>query len=164
MRGRICPSDQSKVTEAIALGHIGRHQIRLGDCRETALAHGRQALAGRGDLGHQRPGLHLAQLDYIRHHLGRYGQAIDLVHETDDRFHEVTSLTDLGETHHAAADPGTAPHAWTQALTITDEISLLSTAPLCAKILHSLDRHPDDAFTSPARNGQPFVYLGMTPV
>jgi len=110
MRGRIFPSDQSKVTEAIAPDHIGRYQIRLGDCQETALAHGRQTLALVEEIWDISGQVYTRRsLDYIHHHLGRYGQAIDLVHETDDRFHEVTSLTDLGETHHAAADPGAAP-------------------------------------------------------
>ncbi|MEW2574436.1 BTAD domain-containing putative transcriptional regulator [Streptomyces sp. NPDC047070] len=146
--------------QAIALDDIDRYHVRLGDHRQTALSYGRQALALVEEIGDINGQAYTwSSLSYIHHHLGQYGQAIDshrqaidLYRKTDDRYHEATSLTDLGDTHHAAADPTAALYAWTQALAITDEISLPGTAPLRAKILHNLDRHPADVPPSPENN------------
>ncbi|MGW6011795.1 BTAD domain-containing putative transcriptional regulator [Streptomyces sp. NPDC055210] len=136
--------------QAIALDDIGRYHVRLGDHRQAALSYSWQALALVEEIGNINGQAYTwSSLGYIHHHLGQYGhaidshrQAIDLYRKTDDRYHEATSLTDLGDTHHAAADPAAAHYAWTQALAITDEISLPGTAPLRAKILHNLNRHP----------------------
>ncbi|GHI10221.1 hypothetical protein AQI88_39500 [Streptomyces cellostaticus] len=138
----------NRLGQAGALDHIGRNLVRLGDDRSAALSYSLRALAlveEIGDLNGQARTWR--SLGYIHHHLGRYGhaidcyrQAVDLVRKTDDRYHEATSLADLGDTHHAAAHPDAAHHAWTQALAITDEIGLPGTAPLRARLLHNLDR------------------------
>ncbi|MER5435554.1 BTAD domain-containing putative transcriptional regulator [Streptomyces sp. NPDC002588] len=137
----------NRLGQADALNHIGRNLVRLGDHRHRALSCSRRALAlveEIGDLNGQARAWR--SLGYIHHHLGQYGQAIDcyghaidLVRKTDDRYHEATGLADLGDTHHAAADPTAAHHAWTQALAITDEIGLPDTAPLRTKLLSHLD-------------------------
>ena len=157
---------RNRLGQAVALDHIGRYQVRLGDHARTALGHSRQALALVEEIGDLNGQAYTwGSFGYIHQHLGEYEQAvecyrqaIDLFHKTDDRFHEATSLADLGDTHHAAADPDAARDAWIEALTIIDEISLLGTAPLRAKILRSLDalpsHHPhgstDDATALPA--------------
>ncbi|MER7466837.1 BTAD domain-containing putative transcriptional regulator [Streptomyces sp. NPDC097981] len=135
----------NRLGQAGALDHIGRNLVRLGDGRSTALSYSLQALALVEEIrdlnGQART---WRSLGYIHHHLGRYEHAIDcyrhavdLVRKTDDRFHEATSLADLGDTHHAAAHPDAAHHAWTQALAITDDIGLPDTAPLRAKLLQN---------------------------
>ncbi|MGW0584977.1 ATP-binding protein, partial [Streptomyces sp. NPDC002920] len=149
--------------QADALTHIGRYSVRLGDHRQAALSCSRQALALVEEIGDiDGQAYTWRSLGYIHHHLGQYPQAIDchrqaidLYRKTDNRYHEAICLTEFGDTHHAAADPTAAHHAWTQALTITDEISLLGTAPLRAKLLHNLDRYPADAPPSPANTPGP---------
>ena len=138
----------NQLGQAVALNHIGRYRVRLGEHRQAALVHSRQALALVEEIQDVNgQACTWGSLGHIHHHLGQYGravdcyrQAVDLFQETEDRYHEATSLTDLGDTHCAAADPSAAHHAWTRALTITNEISLLDTAPLRAKLLDRLDR------------------------
>jgi len=83
-----------------------------------------------------------------------YRQAIDLLREAGDRYHEATSLADLGDTQHTAASPTAAHEAWNQALTIFNELAHPKAAPLRAKLLHNLDRYPADVPLAPlAENG-----------
>ncbi|MFJ9376433.1 tetratricopeptide repeat protein [Streptomyces sp. NPDC101455] len=158
----------NRLGQAVALDHIGRYQVRLGEQAQTALAHSRQALALVEEIGDLNGQAYTwGSFGYIHRHLGEYGQAvecyrqaIDLFHKTDDRFHEATSLADLGDTHRAAADSDAARDARIEALTIIDEISLLGTAPLRAKILRSLDALPSHRR---AGTGSPVTAAPTTP-
>src|SRR5262249_37814425 len=68
-------------------------------------------------------------LGYAHHHLGHHTQAIAcyqhalrLLRDLGDRYHEATTLTHLGDTHHTAGNPDAARDAWQQALTILDQL------------------------------------------
>ncbi|MEU1513320.1 BTAD domain-containing putative transcriptional regulator [Streptomyces sp. NPDC005811] len=134
--------------QAIALNHIGRMLAGLDDHQPSALAHSRQALALTEEIGDLQGQVRAwRSLGHIHRRLGRYeravdcyGQAVAVVRETDDRYHEAACLTDLGDTHASAGHPDAAHTAWTQALTVIDDIPLPDTAPLRIQVLHSLDR------------------------
>ncbi|MFJ3671215.1 BTAD domain-containing putative transcriptional regulator [Streptomyces sp. NPDC090106] len=135
--------------QAIALDDIGRYHVRLDADPRAALDHVRRALALVEEIGDANGQAYTwGSLGYIHHHLGEYARAVDcyrratdLYRKADDRYHEAASLTDLGNTQHAAALLDAAREAWTRALAITDEIGLPGTAPLRAGLLRSLN-HP----------------------
>lgn len=75
------------------------------------------------------------------HQLGQHRQAVDCFHRSlelyrdlGDRFHESTTLTHLGDTHHAAGDASTARAAWQHALAILDDLNHPDAAQVRAKL------------------------------
>jgi DNA-binding SARP family transcriptional activator/Flp pilus assembly protein TadD len=137
--------------QSAALNHLGWYCAQLGD-HHQALAYCRQALTLALEIGDLNGEAHIRDsLGYIHHHLGQheqaidcYRQAVDLFHRSGDRHSEAAGLVDLGETQHAADNPGAAQAAWTQALIIIDELGAPDTDPLRAKILHRLHPTPAD--------------------
>jgi hypothetical protein len=51
-----------------------------------------------------------------------YQQALTLFRDLGDRYDEAATLTNLGDTHHAAGNPDAARDAWQHALTILDDL------------------------------------------
>ncbi|WP_405854837.1 AfsR/SARP family transcriptional regulator [Streptomyces sp. NBC_01515] len=88
---------------------------------------------------------------------GAHLLAVDLL--TTDQARELLTGR-LGVRHRAAADSDAARDAWVEALTIIDEIGLLGTAPLRAKILRSLDALPSHRR---AGTGSPVTAAPTTP-
>jgi tetratricopeptide (TPR) repeat protein len=82
-------------------------------------------------------------LGYIEHQLGRYREAANcyqnalaIFHEQGYRFQQAQTLTHLGDTHHAAADPDAAHGAWQQALAILADLRRPDTGQVRAKLRH----------------------------
>jgi tetratricopeptide (TPR) repeat protein len=107
----------------------GHSLSRLGEYQQ-ALASSLEAIAAHQELGNEHGEAEtLSSLGGIYHHLGDHGQAIghhrralELNRRVGDRYAEADALTRLGDAHQAAGDPAGARNAWSQAVTILDDL------------------------------------------
>ncbi|MFD0573521.1 tetratricopeptide repeat protein [Kitasatospora gansuensis] len=76
----------------------------------------------RGERHPGHPGLRAPQRGRHREAISCYEQARDIYREFGDRFNEASLLTHLGDTAHAAGEPGTAGEAWENARDIFVEL------------------------------------------
>jgi DNA-binding SARP family transcriptional activator/Tfp pilus assembly protein PilF len=114
--------------QAVALNNSGWLHVQLGEYQQ-ALTACRQALTFYDELG-DRHGQATTwdSIGYGYHHLRQYTEAIacyqraiDLYRE-DARSYRSRTLTNLGDTHHAAGNLDAAHKAWQQALDILDQL------------------------------------------
>ncbi|WP_433378928.1 BTAD domain-containing putative transcriptional regulator [Actinoplanes sp. CA-142083] len=116
--------------QARALNNIGWSLTGLGRYAE-ALARCEEALALHQEIGNRVGEANTwDSVGHAHHHLGRhaeavacYGRAVAMFREVGDRFNETEALTHLGEARLASGDPLGARAAWSDALTILDELS-----------------------------------------
>ena len=140
--------------QAMVLNDIGYAHALLGNYPQ-ALACCKQALAVIRQLGASNwENAVWDSLGYVYHQLGDHQQAItcyqrslDLSRELADRWNEAATLDHLGDTYKSLGDTTAAHRAWTQALSIFDEIDHPDGDGLLAK-LHS---PPGPATKQPSR-------------
>ncbi|GAB7046506.1 ATP-binding protein [Catenuloplanes indicus] len=130
-----------RVWEARALNAAGWHHVLRGEY-EPAVGCCERAIALLTDLD-DVPGLAATwdSLGYAHQHLGRYAsaiachrRAIGLFRQLGDRFQEAETLTHLGEALRSDGSPEPARQAWTDALTILDDLNHPDAAAIRAKL------------------------------
>ncbi|MEV5903130.1 BTAD domain-containing putative transcriptional regulator [Streptomyces sp. NPDC052127] len=128
--GRGADDRRSRTAIASALNAVGWGHVLLGRYGQ-ALDHCRQALALCLELGDDINAAHTwDSLGYAHHHLGQYDEAVTAFHQALDLYRRqgdlpwfvASALTHLGDTHLSAGAPDTARTAWTEALTIMDDL------------------------------------------
>ncbi|MET8944864.1 BTAD domain-containing putative transcriptional regulator [Streptomyces sp. NPDC004542] len=132
---RVCEgqaSDRARVRTSIAsaLNAVGWNHVLLGQHRQ-ALDHCREALTLCLELGDDLNAAHTwDSIGHAHHHLGQYAEAVTAFERAlglyrrqgDLPWFTAGTLTRLGDTYHSADDPVAARRAWTEALTIMDEV------------------------------------------
>ncbi|MER5195651.1 tetratricopeptide repeat protein [Streptomyces sp. NPDC002755] len=121
---------RSRTAIASALNAVGWGHVLLGRYQQ-ALDHCRQALALCLELGDDINAAHTwDSVGYAHHHLGQYEEAVTAFHQAlalyrrqgDLPWFVAGALTHLGDTHLSAGAPDAARAAWTEALTIMDDL------------------------------------------
>ncbi|WP_314221024.1 AfsR/SARP family transcriptional regulator [Streptomyces zaehneri] len=128
--GRGADERRSRTAIASALNAVGWGHVLLGRYGQ-ALDHCRQALALCLELGDDINAAHTwDSVGYAHHHLGQYDEAVPAFHQAlalyrrqgDLPWFVASALTHLGDTHLSAGSPDAAHAAWTEALTIMDDL------------------------------------------
>jgi DNA-binding SARP family transcriptional activator/Tfp pilus assembly protein PilF len=115
--------------EATGLYHVGWMHTKLGDYQQ-AVTHSRQAVEVFQEINSPDEEAEAWDvLGYANHHLGNHDDAVACYQralagfsERADRYNRAQTLNHLGNAHDSAGDLAAAGSAWTEALSILDEL------------------------------------------
>ncbi|MFD5065609.1 BTAD domain-containing putative transcriptional regulator [Streptomyces sp. NPDC058394] len=136
---------------ASALNAVGWNHVLLGEYRQ-ALEYCREALALCLELGDDLNAAHSwDSIGHAHHHLGQYAKAVTAFEHALDLYWRqgdlpwfiAGTLTRLGDTHHSAGNPVAARKAWTEALTIMDDLGHADAGPLRDRLAIGEGRHSE---------------------
>jgi DNA-binding SARP family transcriptional activator len=133
---------------AFALDAVGLYHALLSRYPE-ALHYCERALKLATETGYKAAQAQAFEsLGFIHLHMDRSDQAIscyqrslEIYRELGDRYLVTTILSQLGDAHHAAGDPGAASQAWLEALAILEDLDHPDADDVRAKLAGPATRH-----------------------